>query len=294
MKLLLAFAAGAAIASLCFVLVDRSAVSTSSEYFEATTPISSSVTDPVRDISPARRTSTSADQSSEADTDGVGFPDELTHFAMSTNRFGMIELSTELRDLMRGWSDEELVAMAERAQSVTRSQEVLNAQRVLELLSSELQRRRELAEWANSPPEEPIYLPPEFNQLMEDSLVLRHHEELQREPVDQAWSKPTESSFQNFFDSRPEIIDTYGTPTITCRTSGCEVALLAYGVDTATIAREHQLPDSAPAEVVYEDFSAAISGWSDQPWTRDFSMVLPPFIRVENGATTIYWLMKRK
>jgi hypothetical protein len=102
-----------------------------------------------------------------------------------------------------------------------------------------------------------------------------------------------ETNFQEFFESRPKVADTYGTPTITCRTSGCEITILAYGIDAAALADEHGIPDSTPAEAVLYDFGVATRGWRDQPWARDFLTVYPPSIRVENGATTIYWSLRR-
>ena len=303
MKLLLAFAAGVALASLSFVLLNVTATNSPTEQSNATTPISSLGTDSVGVASPIRQASApaeaaTADRSSERVSGGIGFPDELIRFALSNERlsddpFALSNRSEEERDLMSGWSDEELNSMAERARGTVRSQEVLDAQRVLQLLERELGRRQQIAEWANSPPVDPIYLPPEFDSILENSVLRGNHEDLQREPVDPSWSNAMETNFQSFFDSRPEVADTYGAPTITCRVSGCEITILAYGIDAAALAIEHELTDSAPAETVSYDFGVAIRGWRDQPWAGEFLTVLPPGIRVENGATTIFWPLRR-
>jgi hypothetical protein len=57
------------------------------------------------------------------------------------------------------------------------------------------------------------------------------HELIQREPVDPVWSAATELQIQTYLAERPEITSKYGFPTVNCRTTRCEVAFVAYGID---------------------------------------------------------------
>ena len=89
----------------------------------------------------------------------------------------------------------------------------------------QIERRSALAE----PIRNPLYLPPEFDWLS-DRLRFEH-EALQREFRDETWATPAEARLQSYFRGRPEIIETYGAPTVSCGTTRCEVTFVAYAVD---------------------------------------------------------------
>jgi len=206
----------------------------------------------------------------------------------------------EAIDLLRSWSDEELRAVEERAEAIVAcSQEVQeeqDAERTMAAVGDELLRRERIASWdAAPPPDQPILLPPEFNRHLEHANVRRDHENLQREPVDQAWALPMEGNLRTFITGQSEFLGKYGYPTITCRTSRCEVTFVAYGLDTAARAAELGNPDMSPEIVLLSDFSYVTRSLGEEPWVTD--QLLPatvgPSIRTQDGITTVIWNLWR-
>ncbi len=59
------------------------------------------------------------------------------------------------------------------------------------------------------------------------------HTKLEQEPRDPVWAQATEDAFRNFFQGNPEMAR-YGIPEIDCRTSICEIRLIAFNADKTT------------------------------------------------------------
>lgn len=149
-------------------------------------------------------------------------------------------------------------------------------------------RARDADRWANEPPPtHAITLPPEFDYLFEERNS--SHERLQREPVDPAWSAVTEAQLNSHFSARPEITEKYGYPIINCRTTGCEVAFIAYGIENSGFADNPGLEVSAMFE-----FQADNADIFEQPWTEQFaSRRVEAGVHTEDGVTTILWYLRK-
>jgi hypothetical protein len=287
------FAAGVALT--CFVFFAFYGLAPpSSEQPRDVASIASSATDPVRDISPSSQPSTAVDEarsalSSASVASGTGLPEDLTQFAMQNDFSG-----EDARDLLRDWTNQELRAMEQRTQSIAaRSQEILEAERVLALVGGELRRRERIAGWeAEPPPDRPIQLAPEFSSLLENPIANDRHERIQREPIDSTWSYPMEANLQKFFTSRSQISSTFGTPTISCRTSACEVAFVAYGIDAAARAANRGTPNAIPELVVGTDFREATEDFLDQPWADEFFPDTPS-VSIQDDVAAIIWHLYR-
>jgi hypothetical protein len=184
--------------------------------------------------------------------------------------------------------------MEERAQSIAaRSQEILEAERVMDLVGGELRRREQIAGWeAEPPPDRPIQLAPEFSRLLENSITNDRHERIQREPIDSTWSFPMEANLQDFFTSRSQISSTFGIPTINCRNSACEIAFVAYGFDAAARAAERGNPNAIPRLVVGTDFREATEDFLEQPWADEFNSRTPS-VSIQDDVATIIWHLYR-
>ena len=76
---------------------------------------------------------------------------------------------------------------------------------------------------------------PEFDILLARNVNIRTgHSKLERQPRDPAWAAETESAFRAFLLSSPSF-SRYGIdPQVDCRTSFCEVRMLAYGAEKDT------------------------------------------------------------
>lgn len=152
------------------------------------------------------------------------------------------------------------------------------------LFEWERRRRERVEKWASvPPPSNPIFLPPELYWVADEALD--SFESMQREPDDPNWSSVTETQFATFFASNPDLLATYGTPAVDCRTSGCTIAVVAYGVP------EFSASGNGETLQVDEEFKSAISGLLDQEWIEQLntSIGVPPSqIRSENGATTFF------
>lgn len=66
------------------------------------------------------------------------------------------------------------------------------------------------------------------------SSFARLHAELEQQPLDLDWAPATEEAFRNHLQGIPEL-SRYGIfPEVDCRTSLCELRLVAYGADKGT------------------------------------------------------------
>lgn len=80
----------------------------------------------------------------------------------------------------------------------------------------------------------PIPMPPEFAKIPSNKVYWHHdhwrelHSQLEREPIDPAWAATTEAVLRNAFGENQNIM-WHGTPTFTCRTTMCQVQMMAYG-----------------------------------------------------------------
>ena len=205
-------------------------------------------------------------------------------------------LGEEVREMLSDWSDEELQVLEDRSRSIAeRSQEMLEAERVMNMVGVELQRREQIANWANEPPpSRPINLLPEFDSLLESSGVRNKHELFQREPFDPDWSPFMEASIQDFFASNPQASSTFSLMSINCRTSACELSFVAYNTGAASRAAERGTSIVLPGQIVLSDFRQATSEVSEQPWAGQFELDRShPSILVQDDVATIIWQLYR-
>jgi hypothetical protein len=146
-------------------------------------------------------------------------------------------------------------------------------------------RRARVEMWSNAPPPtEPITLPPEFGWL--ETNYDGYHELLQREPVDPNWSYTTEAQIATFLGEHPEITQKYGQPQVTCRTSGCQLAFVAYGVDE-TFAQITGVGLGPPR---------MLSAVTDYPWADQFRSPTNTLFNThtDGNVTTILWHLIKK
>ena len=151
------------------------------------------------------------------------------------------------------------------------------------------------------PPELPIALPPEFAFLAEPEHRLSPHHRLEREPYDPEWAPAMEAQITQFLVESPEIATTYGSPTLTCRATACEVAFVAYGLDPALgldaddeWLRDAGLPDAEIQRFgIGNHFGALVSEFFEQLEFEQFALNGQPTanIRTENGVTTLMWYL---
>lgn len=160
----------------------------------------------------------------------------------------------------------------------------------------ELRRRERVERLANQPPPDyPIALPPEFHWLAQNPNAL--HEITQSEDLDPTWSPIAEAQLRTFLNERPEILETYGSPTISCRTNYCEVAFVAYGL-------EGSLTEGASEQRFRDTFSDVYN----QPWAEQLGLGgstasifgsggenIPIAVdaHIEDGVTTFLWYLHR-
>jgi hypothetical protein len=97
----------------------------------------------------------------------------------------------------------------------------------------------------------PVY--PEFDRLLSNQRPGRHskevvamHAKLEREPRDAAWATEMEDALRKFYMGKPEL-RRYGViPQVDCRTSTCEVRMLAFSADDFDLELTMEKPGSAP------------------------------------------------
>jgi len=148
-----------------------------------------------------------------------------------------------------------------------------------------------LAELAALPPPTlPIVLPREFSYLTE--IPNFYHERLQREMPDPNWFAQTEADLRTYFAAHPEITNKYGFPTISCRTSGCAVAFVAYGLEyPAVTGAGTDGPSFAAVMAFRRDNQAFFDGPLGPRFNGELGVVSDS--RVEGDVTTIYWILPR-
>ena len=189
----------------------------------------------------------------------------------------------ELSDLLRNLTLDEVEELRSRGRE---------GRRVMTLAEAEIDRRRNVEELANTePPTFPITLPPEFNAWLAENPSSMH-EDLQREPIDPAWSPQAEGELYDYFADHPDVLATYGSPTINCRTTGCEIAFVAYGIDNSERARA---PNAFTADgYTSTDFARANTSFFERPWAAEQIELSSPSVNTRDGATTILWHLYRR
>ena len=150
--------------------------------------------------------------------------------------------------------------------------------------------------WGSAPPPaQPIPLPSEFDYLAQSPS--EYHELIQREPLDPIWSANTEAQIHNYFADRPEITAKYGLPTVTCRSTRCEVAFVAYGVDDTDRAAQGGLAPEFVTGLAFRNDNADVHS---EPWAEQFGYVpdaenpriLIAELNTQDGVTTILWHLR--
>ena len=295
-KVIFGFVAGVALTSLTFILLGESSPPPAEQTggFGTSTPSASE--DGPRDRQSSQKPTT-ADNAQisllpASDANDAGLPEELTSFAMRDGGF----LGAELRQLLSDWTDAELRALEDRSRSIAeRSQEMIEAERVMNMVGVELQRREQIAGWANEPPPiSPINLPPEFDSLLESYGVRNKHELLQRESSDPDWSPLMETRLQEFFASNPQISASFSLTSINCRTSACELSFVGYNTDAATRAAERGTSILLPGQIVASDFRQATSPLAEQAWAGQFQLdTSRPSISLQGDVAAIIWQLNR-
>jgi hypothetical protein len=295
-KVILGFVAGMAFTSLAFVMFDASSPPSLKQIgdFRNIIPPASEEgqRDPQSSQTPSIADNAQISRLSESDASDAGLPEDLTRFALRDGGY----LGAELRELLSDWTDVELRALEDRSRSIAeRSQEMLEAERVMNMVGVELQRREQIASWANEPPpNRPINLPPEFDSLLESFGVRNKHELLQRESSDPDWSPLMETSLWDFFASNPQISTAFSLTSITCRTSACELSFVAYNTDAASRAAERGTSIVLPGQIVGSDFRQATSQIFEQPWAGQFQLdTSRPSISLQGDVATIIWQLNR-
>lgn len=141
---------------------------------------------------------------------------------------------------------------------------------------------------ARPPPDQPIYLSPEFDWLAKDPQKFRSHDSVQREPYDVDWAPAMEARLAGFLRENPEITQTYGYPTsIVCRTSQCELLFVAYDL-------EKKLNDEYIEYSLLSHFHKSISGFFEKSEFEQFRLrtsrdAIFFLHHSENGVTGIAW-----
>lgn len=295
-KMILGFVAGVAFTCLAFVQFGKS----SEPYSEQTVNITTTTpaaSDAGQGGSSSSRTSTIVidepiSRFAESMTSDAGLPENLTRFAMRDGGY----LGPEVWALLSDWSDGELRVLEDRSRSIAeRSQEMVEAERVMNMVGVELQRRERIGRWASEPPpEQPINLPPEFDVHLQSSGVRDKHESFQRQPSDPTWSPLMEASLQGFFASRPEITSTFALTSINCRASACELSFVAYNTDAAARAAERGTSIVLPGQIVESDFRQATREVSEQAWANEFQLSTsrPSYI-LQGDVATVIWQLNR-
>ncbi len=71
----------------------------------------------------------------------------------------------------------------------------------------------------------------EFEPFLKMPLLKGPHDQFEREPREEPWATLMEGKWQTAFAANPELL-AYGTPEVYCRTTRCEVRLVAFKSST--------------------------------------------------------------
>lgn len=255
-KLLLGLAAGIVLTSTVFFLF----ISES----EDSPSMAETLRSPLVDTTESRANG-SPQSSTLADTEQANRVEQPAETVAANN--ATLDLT---EDQLRNLPLEEVQAIGDSVQDGTLRSRALN----------EILRRQRIARWGNEPPPtHPITLPPEFGWLAENPDHL--HEQLQREPVDPDWAAVTEAQIATFLSEHSEIVQKYGQPIVHCRTSGCELAFVAYGIEESAF------------QIMSDGKFFAVN---EQPWADQFANSGATLFnaQTQGDATTILWHLIRE
>jgi hypothetical protein len=148
------------------------------------------------------------------------------------------------------------------------------------LRASEQLKELDRADVLAEPVVSPISLPSEFDWL---SRQLRfEHEAIQRERRDEPWASSTEAQLLSFFYDSQQVVETYGTPTVNCHSTRCEVSFIRYGVKEKppTAYRSLISPLTVTPSQSREELAAPVRS---SIWHENF----------QGDTATIFWILER-
>src|SRR5690606_41008443 len=102
------------------------------------------------------------------------------------------------------------------------------------------------------------------------------HTMIERESVDAAWASTMEQGWTRYLLQKREIVELGGRPTVTCRSTICEIQLVAYGGK-----------DLDWSKIVLS------SGLSEQPWAKGIAP-LGVLLGEDNGVTSVLVVTKTR
>ena len=97
-------------------------------------------------------------------------------------------------------------------------------------------------------PAVPLSFEPEFSQILKnprkfttDIYLAKMHTAMESEGRDLEWATATERQWRESYANNPEALR-YGSPTIECRSTYCEIRIVAYGVDEKELSKAMSWP----------------------------------------------------
>jgi hypothetical protein len=246
-KTLVGFLVGAALTSSIFVLLDRSSKSPLPvEQVDPAASLASSALDPGRNTSQSSQTPAAGDAAQSGAVELGTSPVS----GNETEEARLIRQIEEARQLLAGWSAD------------------LEA----------LQVARRLAE---QPVVYPLPLPRDFDWVLDEPTGQLLHGLIQRENRDEAWAPQIEAELQEFIYSQADVIGRFGAPTITCRSTRCEVTLINNVADEELEAIAQRLRGELSQHYVYDRFALAPGSF----WVGE---------HYEDGVATVFWSLPRR
>lgn len=98
-----------------------------------------------------------------------------------------------------------------------------------------------------------------------------------------------EAELQRFVYDRPEILAAMGSPTITCRSTRCEVTFINYAVDERSLEAARRLRGDYSTSDLPNAFRAG-AGYAASPGTPGNFWIGE---HLEDGVATIFWSLPR-
>ena len=134
---------------------------------------------------------------------------------------------------------------------------------------------------AEAPVVYPLSLSSDFDWVLDEPTGKLLHGLIQREDRDAIWAPQMEAELQQFLYSQTEVIGGFGAPTITCRSTRCEVTLINNAADEELGAVAERLRDEFRWHETYDRFAFTPGSF----WVGE---------RYEDGVATIFWSLPRK
>lgn len=118
----------------------------------------------------------------------------------------------------------------------------------------------------------PLPLPQEFDWLG----VNLFRERMQREPIDPLWAGSSEARLWDYIGSQSQLTQAYGTPTIRCHSTRCQLTWMSYASDKT---KAEALSDFS---ALRDEIEVRLPGVFDCP-------LCPVELNVQDGVTTVVW-----